>query len=177
MWTIEGEKVIVLGDTTTHGGQVITAAETVFYLDRQVARVGDQVTCPKCKGVHTIASGAPKAYALGMQIARNGDMISCGARLISGSGVVDGMTANHARRLSEPEVYDEQVQIVDEKTGAPLPFYPFYIEVSDGQIVSGETNGEGCTPRIQTANVEHLQIWTGDEAEEKMRGNDGNSEA
>lgn len=83
-WTIE-EEVIVLGDTTTHGGKVVSASSSVFYNGIPVARVGDQVTCPKCSGSHTITSGAPHAFANGQSIARNNDDVSCGAKLISGS--------------------------------------------------------------------------------------------
>jgi uncharacterized Zn-binding protein involved in type VI secretion len=54
MWTIDGEEVIVLGDKTTHGGEVITGSAKVSLLGKPVACVGDQVTCPRCEGIHTI---------------------------------------------------------------------------------------------------------------------------
>ncbi|MDR1397484.1 MAG: PAAR domain-containing protein [Desulfarculales bacterium] len=85
MWIIYGEEVIVLGDKTTHGGEVVTASEKVVYLGKPVACVGDQVTCPRCEGMHTIISGAPTATAYDKAIARNGDSVSCGAKLISAS--------------------------------------------------------------------------------------------
>lgn len=55
---IHGKHVIVLGDKTTHGGEVITASEHFSLLGTPVARVGDQVSCPKCGGVYEIVEGA-----------------------------------------------------------------------------------------------------------------------
>ena len=38
--------LIRLGDANDHGGEVITASDTMRYGGRRVARRGDQVTCP-----------------------------------------------------------------------------------------------------------------------------------
>jgi uncharacterized Zn-binding protein involved in type VI secretion len=38
--------LILLADTTDHGGEVITASETMRYGGRRVALEGDHVTCP-----------------------------------------------------------------------------------------------------------------------------------
>jgi len=39
--------VIVLGDRTDHGGEVIEASGVTDTHGRHIARVGDKVTCPK----------------------------------------------------------------------------------------------------------------------------------
>jgi uncharacterized Zn-binding protein involved in type VI secretion len=88
-YTIEGKEVIVLGDTTTHGGKVITASETHSYMGVPVARVGDIVECPKCKGAYPIVEGAPKTFDHGKSIARHGDKVACGATLISRANMAD----------------------------------------------------------------------------------------
>jgi uncharacterized Zn-binding protein involved in type VI secretion len=135
MWIIDGEEVIVLGDRTTHGGEVVTATAKVSLLGKQVACVGDQVTCPRCEGLHTIISGAPRSTAHDKAIARNGDSVSCGAKLISASAAILGVTEQFVTEqfvASETNKsknrYDEQIQIVDEKTGEPLAKYPFYMK-------------------------------------------------
>jgi uncharacterized Zn-binding protein involved in type VI secretion len=47
---------IVLGDRTSHGGTVISA-DPAWTIDEQpVARVGDKVSCPRCKRTSTIVS-------------------------------------------------------------------------------------------------------------------------
>lgn len=85
MFVIEGEEVIVLGDKTTHGGKVITASGNFFYKGKRVARVGDKVTCPRCKGAHKIVQGARTSSEQFHQVARHGDQVTCGASLLSGS--------------------------------------------------------------------------------------------
>ena len=38
--------LIRLGDTTDHGGKVITASQTMRYAGQPVARKGDLIECP-----------------------------------------------------------------------------------------------------------------------------------
>ncbi|MER5081695.1 PAAR domain-containing protein [Providencia stuartii] len=49
--------IIRLGDSTSHGGKVISAQDN-FILKGRVAVVRDQVSCPKCKGVYAIIEGS-----------------------------------------------------------------------------------------------------------------------
>ena len=79
------KRVIVLGDSTDHGGTVVTA-DPIFNADGiPVARVGDGVACPKCKGVFLIVSGASNYHGSnGQLVARDGDKTACGASLIAG---------------------------------------------------------------------------------------------
>lgn len=81
--------VILVGDTTDHGGTVISGAPMSDVDGRQIARVGDQVTCPK-KGhgrVTTIATGDPTCLIDGQPVARHGDKTACGATLIASQSV------------------------------------------------------------------------------------------
>lgn len=76
---------ILLGDKTSHGGTVISASSTTDCEGKGIARVGDQVTCPK-KGhgrITTIATGDPTAMIDGRPAARHGDKTACGATLMS----------------------------------------------------------------------------------------------
>jgi uncharacterized Zn-binding protein involved in type VI secretion len=76
---------ILLGDSTSHGGKVISASETSDCDGVGIARVGDQVTCPKRGhgGVTTIVTGDPTAIIDGRPAARHGDKTACGATLIA----------------------------------------------------------------------------------------------
>ena len=81
---------IVLGDSTTHGGTVITAwgrdsAQPTTIDGIPIACVGDKVTCPRCKGTHTIIGGAdgPRVEIDGRLAARHGDGVSDGSKLVS----------------------------------------------------------------------------------------------
>ncbi|MDR0702167.1 MAG: PAAR domain-containing protein, partial [Azoarcus sp.] len=53
-------KFIVLGDTTSHGGTVITANSRMTIDGKPVACVGDLVVCPRCSGTHVILGSGKK---------------------------------------------------------------------------------------------------------------------
>ena len=74
----------MLGDKTTHGGEVITASATARYMGKPMARVGDQVSCPKC-GTNVIVEGCATAFDHGNKIAVHDCATACGARLIANS--------------------------------------------------------------------------------------------
>lgn len=84
--------VILVGDRTSHGGTVLEGAADTFVDGRQVARVGDRVSCPKDgHSPVVIISGDETSLVDGKPIARHGDKCSCGATLIasvSDTGVV-----------------------------------------------------------------------------------------
>jgi uncharacterized Zn-binding protein involved in type VI secretion len=77
--------VIRLGDTTSHGGKVVSSNATHFKVHGvPVACVGDTCSCPipghdGCK----ITTGSSHHLIGGKQIAFDGDELSCGAKLIS----------------------------------------------------------------------------------------------
>lgn len=75
---------IVLGDKTNHGGVVVSVSSQTDIGGKPVARVGDQVSCPQCKGVFPIAAGDPTVIIDGQPVARHGDKAACGATLIAG---------------------------------------------------------------------------------------------
>lgn len=78
---------VVLGDRTSHGGTVIGADFTFDIHGKYVARVGDMVICPRCRGTFPILSGAPDMVAMGQAPARHGDKTACGAVLIAGQSL------------------------------------------------------------------------------------------
>lgn len=89
---------IVFGDQTDHGGVVIEASVMTDTHGKGIARVGDQVTCPKRNhGTTVIVTGDPTMIIDGRAAARHGDKCACGATLISSqfvSTVGDGGAAS-----------------------------------------------------------------------------------
>jgi len=78
------KRLIVLGDSTSHGGTVIEASGNSFVGGIPYARVGDKVTCPiKGHGTTTIVSGDPTLVVDGKPAAREGDKTACGAVLVA----------------------------------------------------------------------------------------------
>ncbi|MEC5345308.1 PAAR domain-containing protein [Brenneria populi] len=75
---------VLLGDKTTHGGQVISASSTMVINGKKVALVGDKVSCPqKGHGITTIVEGASDFISDGKAVAVNGSRCGCGCQLIS----------------------------------------------------------------------------------------------
>ncbi len=96
---------IVMGDKTSHGGTVITADLTSLIDGKPMARVGDLVVCPRCKGVFRIKTGTDNMRDEdGNGYARHLDITDCGAHLIASQATAAGRT-NHrwVIRLSTPK--------------------------------------------------------------------------
>ncbi len=43
-----GQPLIRVGDKTSHGGEVMTGSANMIVDGKEVARLGDKVTCPQC---------------------------------------------------------------------------------------------------------------------------------
>ncbi len=80
-------RVIRLGDKTTHGGEVVSAADNYSIMGKAVARMGDMATCPrKGHGTCEIVEGDPTWTINGRNVALEGHKLKCGAELISSLG-------------------------------------------------------------------------------------------
>lgn len=96
---------IVIGDRTDHGGVVVGSTMTTETHGKRLARVGDQVTCPKKgHGTTVIVTGDPTMIVDGAPVARHGDKCACGATLIASqvlSRSDDGSSHSVARHGAE----------------------------------------------------------------------------
>ena len=79
----QGRGVIRLGDKTTHGGEVVSAAQDFTVLGKTVAVEGDTTYCPRCKGKFPIHPSGSTRKHHGKQVAFDQDLTGCGAKLIS----------------------------------------------------------------------------------------------
>lgn len=173
--------LIVLGDKTNHGGEVIEASGVTDTHGKRIARVGDKVTCPKKgHGTGVIIDGDISFLIDGKAAVYHGCKTSCGAMLISSQSVTtldlsggNGAAASSARSgaAAAPaekqlvHAFDEQIRAVDETTGEPLPDLAYFVKTATGKTFTGRTNAEGLCERIGTSDAEELQVWFGPEAE------------
>lgn len=150
---MSGKRVIRLGDPTTHGGTVVSASGTVIINGKQVARVGDSVTCPiPGHGVVTIIEGDTTWLDDGRPIALEGHKTSCGASLIStlptftrspeGSGEVGkivgaagvaGALANDLSANQRTGRFDEHFVLQNQTTGDAVSGFAYGIETRSGE--------------------------------------------
>lgn len=169
---MSGRPFIVLGDQTDHGGVVVEASVMTDTHGKGIARVGDQVTCPKRgHGTTVIVTGDPTMIIDGKPAARHGDKCACGATLISsqfvstvgGSGgsaasASPGASATDAARalglisslLHDNHEFDIHFVVRDEVTGQPLPKVAYKITLEDGHAITGITDDHGLTEKISS---------------------------
>lgn len=76
--------IIRLGDTSTHGGAMVTSARISKAEGPLICRIGDILACPR-HGPNPVVEGSPDSHCEGPKIARQGDHTACGAALISGA--------------------------------------------------------------------------------------------
>jgi uncharacterized Zn-binding protein involved in type VI secretion len=76
-------RVIVVGDRTTGGGEVLTGSPFTDINGMAVARVGDRASCPKHGGCFAIVTGDVTFLDEGQPMAREGDSLACGCRLLA----------------------------------------------------------------------------------------------
>lgn len=178
---------IVVGDSTDHGGVVVGASGATETHGKRIARVGDQVTCPKKgHGTTVIVSGDPTMIIDGMPAARHGDKCACGATLIASqvvSTTQDGgmsnsaaasqlqkaaaMAAGFSSPAAREEVtveFDEQTMLVVDGDTATLVGVPWFIRTQDGRTFSGRLDEQGQLPRVITDSEQQYEAYWGDAA-------------
>lgn len=75
---------VLLGDKTTHGGEVTTASSTTIINGKAVALVGDEVRCPlPGHGVNRIVEGCADWSEDGRAMVVSGSRSECGCQVIS----------------------------------------------------------------------------------------------
>lgn len=142
---------------------------------KPIARVGDMVACPKCKGIFPISQGDASNIVDGAPVAYHGCKVACGAILISsqfatqttpssgaapGAGggedteetltrfgaVGAGIAAAYEEEPSDTEGrFKGRFQLVDQGTGLPIQGQTVQYGLNGGQLASGITDEEGFT--------------------------------
>lgn len=172
--------MIVLGDRTDHGGEVIESSGVTDTHGKGIARVGDKVYCPKKgHGTTVIVTGDNTMIIDGKAVAYHGCKTSCGATLISGQAVTTvefgggagaagkssasaaaGAGAAASSALSLSDVYDDQFELRDD-AGVQLADTPYTVKLPSGELVHGATDEQGRTARYQTDDAQTLEIFLG----------------
>jgi uncharacterized Zn-binding protein involved in type VI secretion len=76
------KEMIVVGDTTTHGGKVITGSGNDTIDGKAIARKGDLVECPG-HGINPIIEGDASFMVDDKPVALEGHHAACGCELVS----------------------------------------------------------------------------------------------
>jgi uncharacterized Zn-binding protein involved in type VI secretion len=164
--------MIVLGDKTDHGGDVIEASGVTDTHGKRIARVGDKVSCPKKgHGTTEIVTGDLTMVIDGKAVAYHGCKTSCGATLISsqmvtsvdfggGAGTASASSTSPAGQTTLAALstanspakttprFDLHFLLKDDKTGAPLVGMSYKIALDNGEEFTGTTDANGLTQTV-----------------------------
>jgi len=83
--------IAAVGDTTDHGGRIITGSDTHKIGGKKIARLHDLVDCPETypdgrpHGINKIIEAHPTLSVGGRYVALHGHRTECGCRLIAAS--------------------------------------------------------------------------------------------
>ena len=161
-------RVIRLGDRTSHGGEVITAASDYEIMGKKVAREGDTVTCPiKGHGSGGIIGGDRLWTINGRAVALQGPSVThCGAEIFSSCGELDrtfegdGSASgsgqgplvsnidNADSEISEAQELEQFFVFVDAATGNPINTLTYKIAEGETILADKERLAAGETIRF-----------------------------
>lgn len=72
------KRIALIGDKTTTGGTIITGESQMKFDGKEVAMLGDKVSCPACKSIGVITEGTDKMNFKGKPAAYDGCIVACG---------------------------------------------------------------------------------------------------
>lgn len=83
---MSGLPIARIGDTSSHGGIIITCCQKTICEGKLIARVTDLHSCPiPFHGITPILTGSPNHIVEGKQCARTSSITGCGASIIGGA--------------------------------------------------------------------------------------------
>ena len=173
---------IVQGDKTSHGGTVLGGSPFSDCGGKPIARMGDMVSCPMCKGVFPIAEGDQSNVIDGAPVAYAGGKVACGATLISSqirtltepsSGAAPGTASGVMERFGavgagmaaayedEPlggadERFRGRFQLVGIDDDKPVSGESVRVRSTGGQYITGTTDSDGYTQWVERDAAEAL---------------------
>ncbi|WP_288392575.1 PAAR domain-containing protein [uncultured Herbaspirillum sp.] len=160
---------IVVGDRTSHGGVVLTGDQTWKVDGAEVARIGDLVSCPRCKRTALIATSKdPSFTSKGVPVAFDGDMTDCGAILYSRHNAHAGLSDGEGEPFSLADVkehrpppmqeYQRHFILRDSTSAQPLPNTAYTITTEEGRVIKGYTDPEGRTDVVWTTAPSRVEL-------------------
>lgn len=70
---------------------------------------------------------------------------------------------------------DEQFRVIDKATGMPVSGYAYFIIAESGESVSGYTDNNGETQRVETKDESSVEVFWGEDALERMSRSQNNA--
>lgn len=153
--TLFGKSQIIMWDTTSHGGVVISASKTNNWYGKGVVRKGDTVYCPQCPPhFFEVTEGLENCTDTNarLPLATEGHLTSCGATLMARQAPLDLKIAAIEEKGERPVdhgfIFDLLFLVKDANTGKPISNLPYRITLANGEQAKGITDSNGQTNKI-----------------------------
>lgn len=171
---------VVLGDSTSSGGSVVSGSPFTDIDGKPVARVNDKATCPQHKGTFPIVDGDPTTIIDGQPVALHGSRLACGCSVLAvqqqrvflesgGQAFRRGDASVSPIKKAGPVTdgigafgYDEAF-ILRTVDGMAQVNRRYRILREDGRVESGTTDSDGMTHLLTSGQSEVLSIEVAEE--------------
>jgi len=166
--------VIRLGDPTSHGGEVVSAAATTKLFGKPVACLGDSVSCPKPGHDNCVIVEGDDGWKVdGRPVALDGHRTSCGAVLIATLGevmrdpvggsassvVLPAMPTLPAVKDDADDNQDlEYFFVAEREDGSPIHL-AYRIDAGGSNLHEGTLNQSGETVALPMSQTGEPTFW------------------
>lgn len=161
-----------VGDRTTCGGQILTGDKTMQWYGVAGAREGDLVTCGKHSGTYNIIGGVHSVWSDGRKVAGTLESISscpCHAHFISSINDCYVVESNKTQSPSSPKISHQKRHessgemhsiryLCKDDNGRAMTNCKYYLYLSDGEYVYGETDNDGYTQPYESNSLVNAVI-------------------
>lgn len=146
-----------------HGtNPIASGSPDVLFDNLPAARLTDKTIC----GSSIASNVSSTVWINGLNAAMQGSVGDHGNVVISGSSTViignSGGGAAFGAIADMPLSFDDRLQLVDEKSGEPLPNHSYAIKRASGEIEHGMTDATGHTHLINSNHSENIEIYLED---------------
>lgn len=158
------QAIILEGDHTSTGGRMIASQTSRKSSGKNVILIGDKYYCPSCKSTGSIVQASDLQFVRGVGVAFHGCRVQCGCpgqHMVIATQSIDlvdvksgsSKQQNLMGLASQPQViYEQQFVLVDEFTQEPL-INRFYKILRNGETITGKTDEQGKTQKMEAAEV------------------------
>lgn len=155
---IHGQAQILKGDTTSHGGVVLSGSATSSWYGIPIVRKGDDVYCPRCTPhFFKVSEGLSNCTDRGLEMAAAGHSTSCGATLIAQTAPISligtAIAASGGIPAEQGVSFDRFFLVKDKRTKKGKPNVPYRITLDNGDVIEGMTDVNGHTKKVYSDQI------------------------
>lgn len=149
---------------TDHGGFIPATQMRSSQMGNLFVCAGDGHFCPKCQCWSKVIKSHDHVLFDGKAVAYAGDKLTCGAKILpqqshvvgDSGGSVKSSSLGLANNFIKKEVFDEQLQLIEDESIKDLLKYIGYRLQVGNSLYEGILDSEGKTQRITSNKIENI---------------------